>query len=622
MTEPDVPEPSTPELPPPPRPRGGMGIGLLILLTLMGVSVFGVAAGALYWAINAEPEFDVAEGSFLEIRLKGALQEAASEAGLFDDPANLPPSFAEVVTAVRRAAEDDRIEGVLLHLDGASAGFASWEELRGALGELREQGKPCIVNAPSFLDNGTYYVASACDAIVASEAAGLLVAGLSVELTYYKTLFDEWGVVPEYEHVGDYKSFIETYERSGPSEPASEAYELLLDGLFDELVRGIAEGRGLEMDEARAWIDAPVMTPSDALERGMIDAIAYGDAVRVYAHTYGAEDWAETLAGVVTDTQMKDANKHYTSIQDYVTEQRGEESEADAKVAVIVAAGNIASGESSGGGLFGDNGMLLDGEFRDWMEEARDDDAVKAVVVRVDSRGGSGLAASNMWREVARTQQSGKPVVISFGNAAASGGYLLGAGGDYIVTQASTLTGSIGVFGGKFALGGLYERFGMTTHTYRRGRTSDLFSLTTPFSDEGRAVFRAYLTAFYDQFVSKVAEGRDMSWDEVHAVAQGRVWTGRQALERGLVDEIGGTHVAIAKAAELAELEAWGLRRIPEAKTFWETLLEDLEADATVAVDLGMPRVPEGLLQELAVLEAIGRDGGVGAWLPGNPTVQ
>jgi len=219
-----------------------------------------------------------------------------------------------------------------------------------------------------------------------------------------------------------------------------------------------------------------------------------------------------------------------------------------------------------------------------------------------------------MWREVMRTQQAGKPVVISMADLAASGGYFISAPSDWIVAQPATITGSIGVFGGKINLSGLYEKMGMTEHVYKRGEQSDLFSATSNFSEDGRTAYRRFLSDFYEVFLGKVAEGRDMERDAVHAVAQGRVWTGQQALERGLVDELGGLDEALTKAGELAGVESYGVARWPERKDFFELLVEDLES-GNARVELALPGLDLDALRDLQTLEQV-LDGGVAAMLP------
>jgi protease-4 len=245
------------------------------------------------------------------------------------------------------------------------------------------------------------------------------------------------------------------------------------------------------------------------------------------------------------------------------------------------------------------------------------------VVLRVNSPGGSGLASDNIWHALKRLKEAGKPLVVSMGDYAASGGYYIAAPGDWIVAEASTLTGSIGVFGGKMNLGGLYEKAGITTHTYRRGQMATIFSPIENFSDPERARFRDFLTSFYEVFLARVGEGRKMDREQVHAVAQGRVWTGAQARDRGLVDEVGGLDVALKKAVELAGLsEADDVRyqRFPRRKTFFEELSEDL-GQAELPAEAHIPAIREAW-SNLETLDRVLADGGVAAMLPGRIEIR
>jgi protease-4 len=600
--------------PKPPAPRTSAW-RLLLGVTLFGVVSFAGSAGLVWYLVNSAESGEVNEGSQLEVHLEGMLSDAPVQPGLFEDPEDLPPTVTEVATAIRSAGSDERITGLLLRLDGVSAGWGAFQELRDAVGDFRAAGKPCIAYTSTVFTNQDYYLASACDRVLAHPAGAMFVTGLAMELTYYKGTFELLGVEPEFEHVGDFKSFIEVYELTGPSEAASQANEALLDSLWEQMLTGIAEGRGVEREVVAEWVQHPSMTPQGNIERGMIDGVAYLDALKQHLTGFEDEGWLGKLVEVVDEEVDEDA---LTSLDEYLKDQRAAES-SGASIAVVYAEGDIVSGAAEPG-LFGDDGSLKDGEFAEWMEEVREDDAVKAVVVRVNSRGGSGLASDEMLREVARTKAAGKPVVVSFGDYAASGGYLMSCTADAIVAHPGSITGSIGVFGGKFDLSGTYGKLGMTQHAFKRGELSDMLSLSRPFSDEGRQVFKDYLASFYDIFVGQVAEGRHMERDAVHAVAQGRVWTGVQALERGLVDQLGGLDDAIALAAEKAGVSEPTVRRVPARKTFFEMVMEDM-AETSAQVELGLP-IPEEALRELRVLDAIGRSGGVGAMLPGSFRVR
>jgi protease-4 len=583
--------------------------------------VFASSAAVIwYLAVNGD-RGDVTEGSFLKVPLSGALSEAPVM-GSFLEPDSAPLLVTEISGAIRAAADDERIGGLFLDMNMPSGGLGLFQELRDAVEDFRASGKPCVAYSEAIVVNYDYYLASACDVVLLAESGATMANGLSFQLTYYKGTLDKLGIEPEYEHVGDFKSAIETYERTEPSDEAREAMEYLADGLYEQLVAGIAEGRGMTEEEVRALFDRPPMSPAVAVERGMIDGLAFPDQMRARAWRYGEEGWLDGFSDLYSiDDDVGNVGDHYTPVREYVKEMRTENQWKDEYVAVVHAQGSILSGGGQDS-LFGSTG-LTDGKFRRWMRAARKDDAVQAVVVRVDSPGGSGLASQMMWREVALTKQAGKPVVVSFVNYAASGGYFMSANADWIVSQPGTITGSIGVFGGKFDLSGAYEQIGMTETVIKRGELADMLSFSSPFSEQGREVFREYLASFYTVFLDTVADGRAMTRDEVHEVAQGRVWTGLQAIDRGLVDELGGLDTAVAKARELAEMgDDHGLKRFPVQKTFFEALFDDdtsMSSSLQPRVELLDELAPLGLQEELELMHNVQMHGGVFTYLPGNP---
>lgn len=598
--------------PPAPKPRTST-TKVLLALTGLGTLALAGSLGAIWWVANRVDEGSVSEGSYLRVNLDGSLSDQPAQGGLFDDPSDAPPTVTEIADAIARAGADDRIDGLLLYVGTPSGGWASHQELRDAIDEFRAEGKPCVAYASSAFTNSTYYVASACDKIAMAPSGVMMVNGLSMEITYYKGMFEKLGVVSDFEHVGDFKSAIEVFERAGPSEQAAQASDALLDSTWNQLVSGIAEGRGMEFDAVAELISHPRLTPESAIERGLVDVVSWPDALVHLAPNASDEDWADQLEVPIEEVD----HDQYTELDEYLKGIRAESQGAGDMIAVVQAQGQIVDGDGESG-LFGDDGNLTDGEFAEWMEEVREDDRVKAVVVRVNSPGGSGLASSLMWREVARTKEAGKPVVVSMGDLAASGGYMMSCNADWIFAQPGTITGSIGVFGGKFALSGLWSQMGMTSHSFKRGELSDLFSGNASFSDEGRTVFKEYLASFYDVFVGQVSAGRGMDFDAVHKVAQGRVWTGEQALGHGLVDELGGLRAALGKAAELSEVDDYGVVRIPKAKSFYDLLLEDLQKDQA-SIELDLP-IDVSALSDLAVLEQA--SGKALVLLPGTPHLE
>ncbi|MEM6926142.1 MAG: signal peptide peptidase SppA [Myxococcota bacterium] len=606
--------PTTPPSPPPaPRPRSGMGP--LVAITAIGAALFAASLGFVFYFAGSVDLGTVEEDSVLVVRLDGQIQDAPQMGGLID-PEDFPATTTEIAAAIEAAAEDDRIRGLWLRLDAPSLGWAGTQEVHDALSVLRSSGKPCVAYSESYASD-TYLLASACDTVVLTPAGVGMVNGIASSTTYYAELFEKIGVQAEMEHVGDFKSAVEPYERMEPSEAAAEATNVLLDSLWDQWLARVAEARGIDATMLRSWVDDVAMSPTAALDRGLVDALAYPDQIRRHLDRLGEEDWAESLA----DDETKTRRVKLTAVDEYLKGIRAQWSNATKFVGIIHASGPIVSGEADGG-LFGSQ-SVADRTMARWLREAREDARIVGLVLRVDSPGGSGLASDLIWREIVRFQQTKRPVVISMGNAAASGGYYIAAPADHVVAQPGTITGSIGVFGGKFNVGGVYDKVGVSETTYKRGALSDLFSTTEPFSDEGRAVYQEFLSGFYERFLTVVAEGRGLDRDAVHEVAQGRVWTGEQALERKLVDELGGLERAIAKVEELSGESSLGRTRWPKRKGFVELLLEDLEQreDPLAAVGM-MADLPWSPLSreewvQLLLLDRILADNGVAAIVPG-----
>ncbi len=612
-----------PRAPRAPRRRTSAVTYVLLALTALGMLVFIGSVGLTWYLFTLGSRAMVTDESWLHVKLEGIVPDAPVQGGLLMQPDEAPPLISEISAALRKAGTDDRIEGVLLRLDNPMLGWAGAQEIRDALFDLREEGKPCVVYSEMYT-SGTYYLASACDKVVLAPSGLSMVSGLALSVTYYRDAFDHLGIEPEFVHAGEFKSGVEPYVRNGPSPAAEEAYNDLADQVYEQMVAGIAEGRDMPAEQVRTYIDGMRLNPEVALERGLVDALAFPDAVGKSLGRVGEEDWHEEVGRLHEEWDDDRLRDRFTSLREYVKEIRAANQRRGDRIAVIHADGPIQSGDAQPS-LFG-GAVLTDGAFRQWMREARTDDRVKAVVVRVNSPGGSGLASDMMWHEVERTKAEGKPVVVSMGDYAASGGYFISANADWIVTQPATLTGSIGVLGGKFNVEGTFDKIGVSQTRYKRGELSDLLSLTTPFSEEGREAFRDYLDGFYELFVQKVADGRGMSYEEAEAVSGGRVWTGTQAVDNGLADELGGLDQAIAKAAELAEVDTWSLRRLPEQKGLFELLLADLSrSSAAPRVEVSfLPEIPgtQAAVEELVLLSEMLADGGALTYLPGQPRFE
>ncbi len=568
-------------------PKKGLDKGTRLLVWTLGLGGMLVVAGGVGVALLlGDGDFGQPEGdsAWMKLKLGGSLPDGPMPGGLLVDPNDMPLTVHEVAAGLHKAAEDPEIEGMLIELDNLSVGFAGAQELHAGLTAFREAGKECKVWSKSY-DNVNWLVASACDEVHIHPEGVPMVIGLSVSTTYYADLFAELGVSPDFERVGTYKSAIETYENTAPSEPTMEMYNALLDSLYAGFTETAAVGRGSTPQAVSALIMDPPVTAQNALDRGLIDAMTYRDDF------FEAEGDPEELR----------------KFKPYINKMRQGWTKGDKRVAVVHLQGNIIDGESTSGG-FGSSTAIGDATVVPILNDLAEDDDVIAVVLRIDSPGGSALSSDVMWHAIEELDEK-KPVIASMGGYAASGGYYIAMGTRHIVAQPGTLTGSIGVFGGKFALGGLFEKVGVSTWTSKRGDLAGLYNMTEPFTDPERAKIRIRIEAFYDAFVTKAADSRGMSWEELDAVAGGRVWTGEQGLEVGLVDELGGLERAIEVALEEAGVsddEVIGREILPKQLTLIEALLEGM---AGSQVQSTMEARDQAALEELMgpqLSEAIG----------------
>jgi protease-4 len=533
----------------------------------VAVGAAAVGAVALIVRGGGRPPVGWATGGVnLALDLAGELPERPPQdwSGLLGTSA---PSVRGLVESLERAALDPQVKGLVLRIGPLDAGWARVQDLRDALVRFRETGKPTWAHL-EFAGNLEYYLATGCGRIAAAPAGMLNVTGLSAEVTFFRGTLDKVGVEAQFEGVGKYKSAPDQFTETGFTGPNREQMEALVDSLFHQYVAAVAEGRGLDEDRVRALIDEGPFDVADAKEVGLVDELLYRDEI---------------------DDQLPGAQR--VSPARYVRGARGFGFDGRPRLALVYALGEIMPGETSespfGGGGFAGADTISRG-----LRQAARDESIRAIVLRVDSPGGVGVAADAIWREVGRARQE-KPVIVSMGDAAASGGYYIAMNGDAILAQPGTITGSIGVFSGKFSMRGLYEKLGMSHETIRRGRYAGLFSSWEPWTEEEREKVRALNETFYETFITKAAEGRDRTREEIDAVAQGRVWTGVQALENGLVDQLGGLDAAVAVAREKAGIpadEKVQLVVVPERRGFLQMLLRQQEEEVgldTVAPGAG-----------------------------------
>lgn len=506
-------------------------------------------------------------------------------------------SLSSLVLQFKKAKLDKRISAILLEVSMSGAGWSKAEDIRDAIVDFRSSGKPVYAYLEFGL-NKEYYIASACDRVFVAPPGELFTTGLAADVMFFRGSLDKLGIYPDIYRIGDYKTAADTFTRKEMSEPHREFINSFLDDLFNRYVETIANARGKSADEMRAIIDNAPYSAAKAKEVGLIDEVAYREDLEKELKTrieYKESDELRLLTG----TQYRQVSAESLGLN------KGE------KIAVIYAMGDIGSGRSesspTGGQSIGSDTMVRT------LKEARDDDSIKAIVIRVNSPGGSGLASDIIWNAVESAKQK-KPVVISMSDVAASGGYYISASASKIVAQPSTVTGSIGVVAGKPVVKGFYDWLGISNEYVLRGKHAGIFRETEPFTPEERTKFEEWINStYYDHFIPKVARGRNKEVEYVDSVGQGRVWTGAQAKERGLVDEFGGLDRAIEIAKELANIPAdKGVRRVilPVPRTMLQQLIssgsDDEEAAGTKqhkALIAALPEDARRAFRYMALLE-------------------
>jgi len=437
-------------------------------------------------------------------------------------------SYLHLLSRLEAAAKDRSIKAMVLHLDWSPFSFAQIEEILAIVDLAQENDKQVIAYLGEDAGNGATMIASGADLVLMHPAQQLGLVGLSAELMYFRGTLDMIGVDPQFSRRAEYKSAAESMTHTGATAAAREQMDALLDDISDRLIARIAEGRNMDATAVRDLIDKGPFTAAEAIEAGLIDGTAFPDELGKRARKF-----LKRTAYLDDEWRLKDRRKGW---------------QAPKEVAVILVEGTITTGKSQGPGFFGGGQSAGSETIIEQLKAAQNEDSIKAVVLRVDSPGGSAFASDEIWRAVSEFQRSGKPVVVSMGGVAASGGYYVSANADAIYASSSTITGSIGVIGGKFSMEGLYDKLGIEYELYNRGRNAAMFSSSKPFDDVEYAAFDKLIGDTYRQFTNKVAVGRAMEQEEVEQVARGRVWSGQDARDRKLVDEIGGFSDAVNRA--------------------------------------------------------------------------
>jgi protease-4 len=456
--------------------------------------------------------------------------------------------LADVLDGLRRAAADDRVKALVVRIGGRPIGLAAVQELRRAVRAVSDAGKLTVAWAETFGEfsagNVAYYLATAFDTITLQPSGDLGLTGIAVERVYLRDALDKLGAQFQVAKRHEYKSAAEQVTETGFSGPAREETERLTASITEQLAGAIAERRKLSRERVTELIDAGPFLASAALEAGLVDTLGYRDEVYASVRRHAGE--GAVLLYLARYQRSRALGERVRQLP-----ARGS---GEAAVGLIYATGPIRRGRSGRGPLSG--GAMGSDTIAAAIRTAAADDSVAAILLRINSPGGSYVASDTIWREVVRARAAGKPVIASMGDVAASGGYYIAMAADVIVAEPGTVTGSIGVLSGKAVLGEALSRFGVTTDKVTQGGHSAMFSQMRPFEPDEWTLVNDWLDHIYADFTGKVAEGRGMTQERVHELARGRVWTGADAVANGLVDELGGLGHAAALARRRAGLPA------------------------------------------------------------------
>lgn len=522
----------------------------------------------------------------------------------------------ELIRRMDKAGKDRNVKAVVLTFDEPVMGWAQMQELRAALVKLRKANKDvyCYLEEAG---GGLYQLASAASKICLAPAGELDLTGLHVETAYFKGLLDKIHLEADIEHMGAYKGAGEPFTRTGPSPEARAMHEWLVKDLFEQMVETIAEGRHMTAERVRALIDDGPFNAAQALDAQLVDEVIDADAfLDTLYERYGEE--AELVRDYgVEEAPAVDLSSPFAFFKLFGESISKKKTKGKASVAVAFLDGMIVTGRTEPG-IFSDGGEVGSTTVRRMLARLREDDQVKAVVIRVDSPGGSALASDIMWQAV-RDLADVKPTVISMGNVAASGGYYLSVGAPTIFADAGTITGSIGVIGGKLVTKGLWDWLGVSFDEITLGRNADLLNTNRRFDDRQRELIRKQLQHVYSLFRERVTEGRkDKLAKEIEEIAGGRVYTGKQAKALGLVDEIGGLDQAIVFVADKAGVTDYDVRQLPEPKNLLDLIMDGMSGRTSSDEEGG------GISLKAAGKSALrAKDGPRGArWLFTQPVVR
>lgn len=564
-------------------PRARLVTGLLFILLALSPALAPAAPGATQPSRHAaksgaaaatQPDkADAKTGSEIAwFRLDNEIPESREGFSLFEGKRQV--TLEKWIRRLAQARNDSKVCAIVLEIGDLKAGWAQVQELRDAIARVREAGKP-VYAFLSDADLHQYVIASACDKVVLASAGHLIIPGMHLQMWFYKELLEKLGIQADILHIGAYKGAGEPYTRTGPSDELKEEMTLLVDGMYSQVIEQIAKSRDLEPQDVKHLIDVGIFSPKEAIDSKLIDRSAQltellDDLEDQYDATT-VEDY-----GIKSSTAKADMSNPFAFFKMFSRSSGSDKHGGKPAIGLILLSGMIVDNREDS--PF-EAGTVSPKDVQDAVDEALEDDNIKAVVLRIDSPGGSSLASDVMYSHIRRLVEE-KPVVVSMGNVAASGGYYVASAVPMIFADPGTITGSIGVLGGKPVLSGLLQKIGITTWTLDRGEMAGMFDITSPFSPPQRERVLKLMNQVYSQFLDRVlATRKDKLTKPIDQLAGGRIYTGQRALELGLIDKLGGMTDAVYAVAEQAGIKSYEIRIVPKPKGFFESLMENLLTD-------------------------------------------
>ncbi|MDR0795782.1 MAG: signal peptide peptidase SppA [Tannerella sp.] len=548
-------------------------LGVLVSMFIVWFLSMVMIIGILSSLGSAKSMYALSDNTVLQIYLDGRISDRESTdimAGLFSGSTEKSYGLDDILKAIETAKNNDMICGIYIKTGNLSAGYATLEPIRKALIDFKESGK-FIVSFGDYYPQSAYYIASTADKVIMNPQGMFMLHGMSANMPFFKGMYEKLGIKIQVFKVGTFKSAVEPYTETKMSDANREQVTAYMNSIWTHILTGVSESRGITIDNLNRYADEYMdfSDPGDAVKYGLVDELMYAPNVK---------DYIKELAGVDESKEMK-----FATVSNINSVPAGKPKFSKDKIAVLYAEGAIISGENKGLDVFLGN-MITDEEYVKELGNLKDDKNIKAVVFRVNSPGGSVYASDKIWHAVAELKKE-KPVIVSMGDYAASGGYYISCAADVIVAEPTTLTGSIGVFSLIPEGQEMHKKIGLSFDGVKTNKFSDmgataglplLDATTRPFNAEEQFKLQTYTNRIYELFLARCADGRSKTKHEIDGIGQGRVWTGSQALQNGLVDKLGSLDDAVKIAVEYAQLDDYVINTYPKKKDPFTQVMEEI----------------------------------------------